>query len=251
MSSTNKTTNYELSQFVGSDKPAWLQDYNTDMSKIDTGIHNAATTATGADGKADANTTAIGTLTNLTTDDKTSLVAAVNEVDSHADTAQLTANTANTNASSANTKADNLTSQFNLSVLKLPSQLSYSCSAGAVAANAGNVTIISNQDQSLAKIYGVIGLENIGGTGDLTVTISGTGLALENTITIAAHGYFTSTIAALQAAGRYSILSVSIVLSNDTIKITIPRNSNINNGNIILSNSLLFLKDFGDVVIPN
>ena len=54
MSSTNKTTNYELSQFVGSDKPAWLQDYNADMSKIDTGIHNAATTATGADGKADA-----------------------------------------------------------------------------------------------------------------------------------------------------------------------------------------------------
>ena len=35
MSSTNKTTNYDLSQFVGSDKPAWLSDYNQDMSKID------------------------------------------------------------------------------------------------------------------------------------------------------------------------------------------------------------------------
>lgn len=35
MSSTNKTTNYELSQFIGSDKPAWLVDYNGDMSKID------------------------------------------------------------------------------------------------------------------------------------------------------------------------------------------------------------------------
>ena len=35
MSSTNKTTNYELSQFLGTDKPAWLSDYNTDMSKID------------------------------------------------------------------------------------------------------------------------------------------------------------------------------------------------------------------------
>lgn len=42
MSSTNKTANYELSQFIGSDKPAWLIDYNGDMSKIDTAIHNIA-----------------------------------------------------------------------------------------------------------------------------------------------------------------------------------------------------------------
>lgn len=36
MSHTNSTTNYELSQFLGSDKPAWLVDYNGDMLKIDT-----------------------------------------------------------------------------------------------------------------------------------------------------------------------------------------------------------------------
>ena len=35
MTATNKTTNYELSQFVGSDRPTWLGDYNRDMSKID------------------------------------------------------------------------------------------------------------------------------------------------------------------------------------------------------------------------
>lgn len=35
MTATNKTTNYELSQFVGSDRPTWLGDYNSDMSKID------------------------------------------------------------------------------------------------------------------------------------------------------------------------------------------------------------------------
>lgn len=48
MGSTNKTTNYELSQFIGTDKPAWLQDYNGDMQKIDTGIHNAKTAADNA-----------------------------------------------------------------------------------------------------------------------------------------------------------------------------------------------------------
>lgn len=35
MTATNKTTNYELSQFVGTDRPTWLRDYNSDMSKID------------------------------------------------------------------------------------------------------------------------------------------------------------------------------------------------------------------------
>lgn len=54
MGSTNKTTNYELSQFLGTDKPAWLQDYNGDMQKIDTGIHNAKTAADNAQNAADA-----------------------------------------------------------------------------------------------------------------------------------------------------------------------------------------------------
>lgn len=35
MTATNKTANYELSQFVGSDRPTWLGDYNGDMAKID------------------------------------------------------------------------------------------------------------------------------------------------------------------------------------------------------------------------
>lgn len=35
MTATNKTENYELSQFVGSDRPTWLGDYNSDMAKID------------------------------------------------------------------------------------------------------------------------------------------------------------------------------------------------------------------------
>ena len=42
MSHTNATANYELSQFLGSDKPAWLTDYNGDMLKIDTALKNNA-----------------------------------------------------------------------------------------------------------------------------------------------------------------------------------------------------------------
>lgn len=47
--------------------------------------------------KANTNKTNIGTLTSLTTDSKTNLVGAINEVDSHANTAQSTANTNKTN----------------------------------------------------------------------------------------------------------------------------------------------------------
>lgn len=35
MTATNHTTNYNLSQFTGTDRPTWLGDYNGDMAKID------------------------------------------------------------------------------------------------------------------------------------------------------------------------------------------------------------------------
>lgn len=35
MTATKKTANYKLSQFVGTDRPTWLVDYNGDMVKID------------------------------------------------------------------------------------------------------------------------------------------------------------------------------------------------------------------------
>lgn len=38
MASTNKTKNIGLSQFLGTDKPQWLDDYNADMKKIDEAV---------------------------------------------------------------------------------------------------------------------------------------------------------------------------------------------------------------------
>lgn len=57
MSSTNKTTNYKLSQYVGTDKPTYLGDYNGDMLKIDTQMKanaDSASNATSAAGAAQA-----------------------------------------------------------------------------------------------------------------------------------------------------------------------------------------------------
>lgn len=57
MSSTNKTPNYNLSQYIGTDKPTYLGDYNGDMLKIDTQLKanaDSASNATAAAGTAQA-----------------------------------------------------------------------------------------------------------------------------------------------------------------------------------------------------
>ena len=204
MASTNKTTNYELSQFIGADKPAWLQDYNSDMGKIDTGIHNAQTTATGADGKADANSTKIGTLASLTTTDKTSLVSAINEVDSNADTAQNTATNAGTLANTAKLTADSIASQLNLNTIKADNQMTFTTSAGSF--NGHDVTVVRNSESSLCKIYGTIYLNNVSGTGNMTITITGTGIDVDSPITINNHGFMSSTIYQLNQVVMRSLL---------------------------------------------
>ena len=57
MSSTNKTTNYALSKFEAGDRPSFLQDYNSDMAKIDAQLKSNAD-AIEAGGKVDAYTKA-------------------------------------------------------------------------------------------------------------------------------------------------------------------------------------------------
>lgn len=69
MSATNHTSTIELSQYVSTDKPTYLTDYNGDMLKIDNAIaadrdsiSTAQNKANTADGKADANKLSIDTL---------------------------------------------------------------------------------------------------------------------------------------------------------------------------------------------
>lgn len=123
MSSTNKTTYYNLSQYIGTDKPTYLQDYNGDMSKIDTAIHNVngvATTANQNAGSAEAkaeqantNVTALqgrvgaveGTVSNLQ-DKDTAQDSEINNAKKLANDANTTANNAMQNANNANVKID-------------------------------------------------------------------------------------------------------------------------------------------------
>lgn len=123
MSSTNKTTYYNLSQYIGTDKPTYLQDYNNDMSKIDKAIHDvndSATTANQTAGSAEAkaeqantNVTALqgrvgaveGSVSNLQ-DKDTAQDSEINNAKKLANEANTTANNAMQNANNANVKID-------------------------------------------------------------------------------------------------------------------------------------------------
>lgn len=50
MTATNHTENYNLSQFVGTDRPTWLGDYNGDMTKIDAQLKKNADAIASAGG---------------------------------------------------------------------------------------------------------------------------------------------------------------------------------------------------------
>lgn len=106
MASTNKTTNYELSQFIATDKPTFLGDYNGDMQKIDTAIAGVAATASGA------SSTATSALTEAQSASSTAASAATTAAtaDTNATSALTTAGNAATAASAAQSTADSAAS---------------------------------------------------------------------------------------------------------------------------------------------
>ena len=57
MTASNKTENYQLSRFVGSDRPTWLGDYNRDMAKIDAQLKQNADDIASAGGLTSVNHT--------------------------------------------------------------------------------------------------------------------------------------------------------------------------------------------------
>lgn len=94
---TNATTNYELPQFVGTDKPTWLGDFNEAMADIDAGMHeNASDIASMATDVTNAVATASQASQDVTTltGTVTSLSSTVSGVQTTANNAQSTANSA-------------------------------------------------------------------------------------------------------------------------------------------------------------
>lgn len=190
MSSTNKTPNYNLSQFTADDKPAWLGDYNSDMQKIDTQMKANATKADSAESTANnANQTASDAL-EASTEAKTLASGA----STNASTALSTAQSANTKAEESATKSQNAmdiassasgnasaalsmaqTANTNaskalngLEKFNLKNQMQFNTSTGNIvnSQNCGNdfgdssITIAYDDSKSMFKLYGKIQINN-------------------------------------------------------------------------------------------
>jgi hypothetical protein len=147
MSSTNHTTNYNLPQFVGSDKPAWLGDINPAFSAIDTAMHTNATNA--SQGIADA-------ATAKSTADGAELHA--QQGISDAATAQRTANDASAEATRAGQIVDALVEKLTLDDFT-------SCDIASTGSH-GNIklTLAQSEDGSIFKVYGYFNLPNTAST---------------------------------------------------------------------------------------
>ena len=243
MASTNHTANYNLSQFVGTDKPAWLGDYNSDMSKIDAGIAGAASTATGADGKADTANTAIGTLSSLTTTTKTDLVSAVNEVNTLAGTANTAAGTALSTANAAGNKADTAISGLNRFNLTNHSTLTPSTDKGSLVAAYSYVKFSTDSSSSIFKVYGRLSINFSGATGPVNVTLGTTTLRPSAAYSINAGALVVRTY----NDNNTSIIPISInVATNGVISLEALNVDSITNFTIYLPPCLYFNTDFGD-----
>lgn len=236
MSHTGSTTNYNLSQFVGTDKPAWLTDYNGDMTAIDAQMKLNSTAATTAGTNAGTALTNIGTLTDLTTSIKTSAVAAINEVDAHADTAQATANSASSTASAASASITALTAYLGLTNTAQISSANISISAGSI--NQKEMSYASNAAGTLGKLYGYL----YGVTIPSASTITISSLPFSVSEEFAVKGLITA-----QDAASKTIYYPSITFkTNGTATISFPSNYGGLTLNLYFACSLLFMQNFGD-----
>lgn len=78
MSATNSTTHYNLPSFLGSDKPAWLVDWNGAMATIDSAIYEAKQSGDSAGASASAVASDLATLSG-TVSTQGSTISALSE----------------------------------------------------------------------------------------------------------------------------------------------------------------------------
>lgn len=245
MASTNKTTNYNLSQFIGSDKPAWLMDYNQDMTKIDNQMKSNADGISVADGKADTNTTNIGTLANLNTQAKTDLVSSINEIYNTAGTANNTSIQASQNANAAKTEADALTRYLSITNT---GGISPSISGGTLSTSLNDLYYALNADGTLGKIYGRLRF-TVNTSGTITLTLPVPAITTEEAFTIAGACFYTK----LNNNNNFTVINARDMTVNPNGNLTVTWSGFASGETVTIwfPPCLYFFTDFGDVIEPN
>lgn len=245
MSHTNSTTNYNLPQFVGTDKPTWLNDVNGAMSAIDTQMKANADSATSAGTSATTANTSIGTLANLNTTEKTNLVGAVNEINTGLGTVSGVASNASAQATTANTNANTaltgLTNLLNFTYQNLtPTATNYTLDSASF------ITCAKNANGTLAKIYGRIRLGASDNSTD--ITIPDTGLRPDSDITVTGCALNLGK----KGTGHLMFLQDYTIHQDGTVTLSSANNATAypDGRDILLLANMIVVKDFGDTPTP-
>lgn len=224
MGATNRTQNYNLPQFVGSDKPTWLGDFNGAMSSIDSQMKINADSATSADTKADT------ALTNAQNAQTT------------ANTAQTTASEASTTATSALNKAlsneQGINNMFNFTDFK--DVTIADVTLDGITVSSVPLSIAKTSDEKLFKIYGAVGISNFTKTGTVSITIN-------NVFNNVPNAYGVDSVGINFWQGNNSEMRRVFMNVNLNGSITLSFTVNRQDGALLLLFPCLYInQDFGD-----
>ena len=147
MASTNKTVTLELSQFIATDKPSWLTDYNGDMEKIDTFAAGVDADVSSAKSDAASAKSTAQTASNTAQQAQT----AAGQAQNSANTATTTAQQAQATASQAQSSVSNILNNWKNVTVTNPDTTNYS-----------NYTFMCKYNKSLGLLYldFVFGIQN-------------------------------------------------------------------------------------------
>lgn len=250
MSATNSTPNYGLPQYLPTDKPTYLGDFNKAMLDIDTNLKSVENKADSSEGSIETiQATANQALENANTAQQTAEEAETKATQAGtkadvakttADTALSTANTAKNTANSAlntandaKTTADNVLANFNLT----PKTYTPVAVSGCTISGSDKMTVAVNSDGSIAKIYGNIVINNTAQSKQIRIT---------NTPLRPASEFTINPIGFVSTANDVCYNIRGVVSTNGTITFNVFGASS-GTSNIIIFPCLYFIKDFGDV----
>lgn len=257
MASTNKTTNYELSQYIGTDKPTYLGDYNSDMSKIDNAIHGVSQAVGTETSRINVIEGNIGSLASLQTTDKSSVVNAVNEVNTKSETNKTNigtiANLETENKTTIVNAINEIVEKFNINDFNEIATSTMTTSIGTFNART-KMNIAYNNDKSIFKLYGFIGIGSIPqsswGSTNFTITIPSDLRPSQQYTINGACVMITQATTALSTEYPLSRVATPIVTISTNGNIIIEGDGATNIGrnfNLYFAPCMYFNKSFGDI----
>lgn len=252
---TNTTENYDLPQYIGSDKPTYLGDFNTSMSIIDGALKQNADNIVSATSSASSALEVANTASTTAQIAKTSADTATGK----AEQAQQTATTASSTASSALATATQNTQAIGETNANLEAFENYLTltdfrdltnpvvvqGGGSVTSN--NMKVALNSNGTVGKIYGRVDIT--GATSFPRVEFRNTGIQVSEEIVINATG---TAIPLGGSTEGIDIVNIAIIpptgsQTSATIQIRLAGYRSGGVSRAIITPCLYFFKDFGDI----